>query len=287
MPFVHMLGYERLNEDGLASLHYATLNSNVNDVKRLIELGVNVNLRGVDGLTALHFAAMINRSDILQLLLDAGADPNLNDDNGYNALAMASNWYYIEHMDDGASTQAQINARVRAAKASHYIVTRMLIDAGSSLKEPTGWTPLGYAIDNNDVDTVNLLIASGVDLNHPGNCIHSPLEMACRKQNQHIVISLCNAGADTNEKELLHRIINITSMSVLALMLHVIEDINAVDNIGCTALHYACLAKNINAVWMLLKAGADPKIIDKEGRTALGMEIENGNDGIVAFMRSH
>ena len=48
-----------------------------------------------------------------------------------------------------------------------------------------------------------------------------------------------------------------------------IEDVNAIDSIGFTPLRYAVIQGNIEAVDILLEAGADPNIQDDEGKTAL------------------
>ena len=52
---------------------------------------------------------------------------------------------------------------------------------------------------------------------------------------------------------------------------------NLIDNKGRSALHYAAELGQDDTLEMLLAAGADPNIAEKEtGRTALHLAIENG-----------
>lgn len=57
-------------------------------VKKLIELGVDVNEKSV-GLTPAMFAARYNKAEILQILIDDGANLKLKSDRGYTAKKYA------------------------------------------------------------------------------------------------------------------------------------------------------------------------------------------------------
>lgn len=46
----------------------------------------------------------------------------------------------------------------------------------------------------------------------------------------------------------------------LNIMLYIISEINAVDEFGCSALHYAAMRGNSAAAEVLLKYGADPNV---------------------------
>ena len=77
-------------QEGTA-LHLATRNGDVDEARRLIEGGADVNERNDQGLTPLHMIALNGRTDLAELLLDSGAD--VNEREGYTGkltpMAMA------------------------------------------------------------------------------------------------------------------------------------------------------------------------------------------------------
>ena len=66
----------------------AIMKGDIVTVKKLIELGVDVNEKSV-GLSPAMFAARYNKAEILQLLIDDGANLKLKSDKGYTAKQYA------------------------------------------------------------------------------------------------------------------------------------------------------------------------------------------------------
>ena len=66
----------------------AIMKGDVETVKKLIELGADVNEKSV-GLTPAMFAARYNKAEILELLIDGGANLKLKSDKGYTAKRYA------------------------------------------------------------------------------------------------------------------------------------------------------------------------------------------------------
>ena len=56
-------------------------------------------------------------------------------------------------------------------------------------------------------------------------------------------------------------------------------------NLRRTALHLSCIAKNIQVTKLLLDAGADPKITDKDGTTPYGYAMYNNYDEGIALLQ--
>ncbi|SFS67172.1 Ankyrin repeat-containing protein [Zhouia amylolytica] len=68
----------------------AIVNGDVETVKKLIELGADVNQKSSNGMTPAMFAARYNRCEILQLLIAKGADLKVKDSKfGRTALKYA------------------------------------------------------------------------------------------------------------------------------------------------------------------------------------------------------
>jgi hypothetical protein len=67
------------------------------------------------------------------------------------------------------------------------------------------------------------------------------------------------------------------------------EEVNGADNNGWTALHIAALNSNVQAVALLLEAGADPNLLTKSGWTALDCayvaRIKWGTTGAVVALK--
>ncbi|XP_062927236.1 ankyrin repeat domain-containing protein 22-like [Mobula hypostoma] len=57
--------------------------------------------------------------------------------------------------------------------------------------------------------------------------------------------------------------------TLIKLLLSAKVDVNATDNKGNSALHYACQMKNKSIVSILIKANADVSIANKNGETPL------------------
>lgn len=67
-----------------------------------------------------------------------------------------------------------------------------------------------------------------------------------------------------------------------------VNDVNAVDSQGCTALHYACMFAGLQVgrdiVKVLLNAGADAAIIDNDGNQALFYASDSISDDVVSLL---
>ncbi|PXX26780.1 ankyrin repeat protein [Arenibacter sp. ARW7G5Y1] len=72
------------NPGDLSSFCKAIIKGDLETVKRLIELGEDVNQKSL-GKTPAIFAARYNKVEILELLIANGADLKIKCDNGYNA----------------------------------------------------------------------------------------------------------------------------------------------------------------------------------------------------------
>lgn len=64
--------------------------NDIDQVKKLISSGIDLDMRNGGGQTALHIASLYNRSTIAELLICAGANVNAKDREGETALHLAS-----------------------------------------------------------------------------------------------------------------------------------------------------------------------------------------------------
>lgn len=77
-------------KDGSTLYHFAVLKNDINLLKKLADLNIDVNAKNKDGLTALHKAAMIAKNDtILKYLLSIGAKKDIKTDFDETAYDLA------------------------------------------------------------------------------------------------------------------------------------------------------------------------------------------------------
>lgn len=78
-----------LDTNGLAPIHWAADQGNLNILDILIKNGSDVNLPDNEGQTALHYCSSCGYPDCVKLLLQEGADRNAADNQGDTALSVA------------------------------------------------------------------------------------------------------------------------------------------------------------------------------------------------------
>ena len=153
----------------------AVADDDIDEVRRLISAGENVNGREDDRTTPLFIAVNNGNREIVQLLLDFGAKVNARDDDKKTPLM---------ELDDDASRElvemliragAKVNAVSKegetalmlAAEYSTAEVVQALIDAGADLdlKNQDGATALMKAAGSDDLAKVQALVFAGADIN--------------------------------------------------------------------------------------------------------------------------
>lgn len=70
------------DESGMGLIHWAADRGDVNILKYLLNLKVDVNMLDADGQTALHYAASCDHFDCVKLLVDKGVDMHIKDIDG-------------------------------------------------------------------------------------------------------------------------------------------------------------------------------------------------------------
>jgi ankyrin repeat protein len=184
-------------------------------VDRLIQLGVDVNCRGIDGGTPLGFATFARRYDVVRLLLEHGADPNKRSADGQPPLFQAVLTgdpmlvsFLIAHgadvnLDDGEGA----TALAYAAQNESPALTEILLTNGANPNTATrhhgnrayvGYTPLHWAVSGDHLDNVKLLLARGANAKAADEDGQTPLHFARRAD---IAGLLIKAGANVNRAD--------------------------------------------------------------------------------------
>jgi ankyrin repeat protein len=260
--------------NGFTPLLFAVRAGDLESVKLLVEAGANVNDTAADGLSALLLATVRAQVDVALFLLDRGADANAAGA-GYTALHWASGSWETELTVTSITpdregeewlTVAGIRERrldlVKALLAHgadpNARIVRTPPRVGSSknpsLPELEGATPFLVATVGGAVDVMRLLAEHGADVHLRTNGNGTPLMAA--------------AGLGRAIGEVL-----VPESDTLAAARLILElggaEVNAVDTIGNSALHYAAFMRRDSMVQLLAEHGARLDIPNLYGETPL------------------
>jgi ankyrin repeat protein len=256
------------------ALMFAGRQGSVDAAQALAEAGADLNLTDPDGTSALIISIINGHYDTAAMLLNKGADPNLADSAGMAPLYAAVDM----------STLIEIYGRPRQKTSDRPTalgLIKILLDRGANvnaqLKAPTlqrvhtpgdrnlgeGATPLMRAARNGDAPAMRLLLERGADPTLTQRTRVTALILAAGMGRG---LGVFNDEYSTEPQQL-------EAVQVL-LDRHV--DVNAANEAGQTALHFAALSMD-SVVELLVKNGAKLDATDRQNRTP--MDMANGKGG--------
>lgn len=231
---------------------------------------------------------------------------------------------------DGSSTLASrppvpsINDLSGAARAGDIAKVKLLIEQGKDVNQSDktgGRTPLHWAVRHDHADVMELLLASGADINKGDQAGKTPLSHAAENGKVELTIALIKAGADVNKRDFVGgnsvlwaaglgtpetlkilvdaggsvEVRDINGLTPLqwaaqtgktdsmAILITGGADVNSQDNLaGETVLMRASRSGKIESINLLLTNNADPNKTTKLGANALHVASEYGSAVIVA-----
>jgi len=251
-------------------LYYAVDSNNMDLVKLLVEAGADVNAGSWPPLCR---AVDKNNTAIAEYLIDHGANVNVETTPGWGPLAETNTVSNSSKMAELLIARgADINAGYwpllyNSVRQKRRDLFDLLIQRGAdvNITDKWGYTPLYFAVHNDDLDYLKILIANGakVDTKHQrGETALMSGAIAGRTQ---AVRLLLEAGANISAK-------NDRGQTALNAML----DMRNSD--------YTNSLQSKDTVELLLAKGADVNLKDKEGRTPLHLAAESADRDIVGLL---
>jgi beta-lactamase regulating signal transducer with metallopeptidase domain len=174
LPAIALHDEEEENPNLAEALVKAAEAGDAQDVKRLLDSGVDVNAIALGDGTALIGAARGGQGHLIDFLIREGADPNLAAPGDGSPLIAAAREGYAEIvlqlLQSGAKIDMQVtgdeNALMQAAWHGHVEAVRVLIEQGADVNS-RAWeqgqlrTPLRLARRGKHEDVVRMLIEAG------------------------------------------------------------------------------------------------------------------------------
>jgi ankyrin repeat protein len=215
--------------DGSTALQWAVYQGDYDRARSLIRAGADVSVANNYGANAMQLAAETADVAMLKLLLDARANADSPNPEGQTALMLVARTGNVEAARLLVKAGANVNARENwgqqtalmwAAARRHPAMVEFLIQSGADINAQSihrdyprhvtkegraknldagGLTPLMYAIRENCLACVDVLIKHKVDLNLPDPEGTSPLLLAIQNTRWDIAKRLITAGADVQQ----------------------------------------------------------------------------------------
>jgi len=236
------------------------------------------------GNTALLLALKLNLNPIVKKLIALGVNLNLSDKKNRDAYAVAND----KGLNDIVKILRQqgYSKRNTDSPVNSFIVPSFVQGVDKGKNPYANWSALMIAAWRDDLSAVKDLVKTTKDINHKDIAGHSALSRAAWKGNKAIVSLLINRKADVHLLQndgstVMHWAAQSGKKAVLELLFQQDVDINKQRSDGQTALMIAVQSKSIAAVRYLIEVNADTEIKDALERTALIYAVIEGNIDIV------
>jgi uncharacterized protein len=264
----HYADLNAVDQHGNTPLDEAIIHVRPEIVSALVEKGADVRRLHPDGRGPVHIACIKGGAAVIPLLVAAGADAVALDNSGQTPLDLALDY---KNQDSAGAlyrlSRLQPPLQATFASAMERSVQRgrtetalMLLKTGWDPNQPTrtGSTYLNEASLRGHAKMVKLLLDHGARVEVRNSTGEAPLHDAALSGDLETITLLLDHGASIDVRD---------------------------SESGATPLMLAASLAKLPAVSLLLRRGANPKLKDNAGRTALSRALESHNADLVQLLK--
>jgi ankyrin repeat protein len=261
-----------LPDGGLSTLMYAARKGALEPARLLVEAGADLNYKEPQGYTALLIAILNGQYELASVLVDKGA----RIDDGALRLTVE-----VRDMDKSDKHPAPMDF----GKLRSLDFMKILIDHGAALDGefkprlpqraimegggPAIGSPLYRAARSTDLEAMNLLLERGANPKYMTQN-HSTVLMAAAGQNFNK-----ETGTGGEQKD---------AIAAIKMLMAEGVDVNAANDLGQTAMHFAAQKGSEKVIEFLAESGAKIDAKDKRGKTPLdiasGIGLGGNSEGV-------
>ena len=154
-------------------------------LKRLIDLGIDVNRANISGKRPIHAAAAIGSVELLIYLIETGADCSVIDNIGNSVIHHACHYYknhgmFKQFIGSGFDFDCKNNMNetplIYAGRLNNFTATKFLLkqNVDVNIRDVLGNSPLHYSVDFK-FEITKILIKKGANVNAKNNSGKTPL----------------------------------------------------------------------------------------------------------------
>lgn len=189
---------------------------------------------------------------------------------------------------DPASSEALHDAVRTGSEAA----TRIYIQDGADVNAPDadGYPPLHRAVESGNKNIVSLLLEAGADLNEKSRAKTTPVYHAASAGQARMVNHLIDLGADVNRSGAVYAAVQGGHLEIARRLLAAGGDPEKTGAKLLTPLFAAVVREDVEAVRLLLQAGANPLSVGDSGRvieTPWSVAKSRGNREILALLEEY
>jgi ankyrin repeat protein len=286
-------------QGGMSALLFAARQGYTETAGALLDAGVDVNQAKVgDGTSPLLLATINGHFDLAKMLLDKGADPNVTAINGVGPLYAALNLEWAPragrpqpraHLNQKQSYLDYMRALLeKGADPNARLTTRVWYSGSLSGVDEIGATPFWRAAYASDIDAMKLLVSHGADPNIPTvKGIGRPMTDDGVREFKDTsgrppatvggpgvppIVAAAGVGYGEGFAGNTHHYAPSGMMAAVKYLVEELHaDVNAYDHEGNTAMHNAAARGDVEMILYLVSKGADPKVVNREGKTTADM----------------
>ena len=296
-----------VDNKGRSPLFYAVLKENDKIAKLLIEHGVDINITDKKRRSALFNAILLGSDNLslIEFMIEKGIKLNVKDNSDHTLLDEIL--HIVEISKEPTHEHENKKYRLVKEERNYLKLTSILIEHGLAVDrmDEQGKTALYKEIRNKNYEIIEFLLGAGADINAQDPDGKTVMFDACLEgvNNLPMIDYLLNKGINLESQDLLEktviddlceiilvqnngkrastrRILDFNPkedyLSLLKRLLALKPNMNKPNKKGQTLLFDLVKHSNLELLKMIINAGGDLNVIDKEGNTPFTTMIDEG-----------